>query len=106
MLPNVAFRYALDWARSYVYAGLRLQLPHTLACMCRFMRYKPHKMQMMKEVFLTYIAPVHYNAIRRRRPQQVYTCRVALSALSYGAAAHAWCDNAPAEHKSSPHVSF
>ncbi|KAK9791363.1 hypothetical protein WJX73_009217 [Symbiochloris irregularis] len=36
-----------------------------------FMRYKPREMKLLKEVFLTYIAPVHYNAIRRRRAQQV-----------------------------------
>lgn len=40
------------------------------------MRYKPREMKLLKEVFLTYIAPVHYNAIRRRRAQQVLQRRL------------------------------
>ena len=31
---------------------------------CRFMRYLPKMVKHAKEVFLTYIAPVHYNTIR------------------------------------------
>jgi hypothetical protein len=34
------------------------------AAACRFMRYKPKTVRILLEVFLTYIAPVHYNAIR------------------------------------------
>ena len=32
---------------------------------CRFQRYKPEQVMVPREVFLTYIAPVHYNGIRR-----------------------------------------
>ncbi len=31
---------------------------------CRFMRYLPKMVKHAKEVFLTYIAPVHYNTIK------------------------------------------
>ena len=35
-----------------------------LKALCRFMRYLPKMVKHAKEVFLTYIAPVHYNTIR------------------------------------------
>ncbi|KAK9806216.1 hypothetical protein WJX72_005737 [[Myrmecia] bisecta] len=35
-----------------------------------FMRYKPDTLQLSLEIFLTYIAPVHYNAIRRQTSGQ------------------------------------
>ena len=35
-----------------------------LGLCCRFMRYLPKMVKHAKEVFLTYIAPVHYNTIK------------------------------------------
>ena len=32
--------------------------------LCRFMRYKPPRIKLLLECFVTYIAPCHYNAIR------------------------------------------
>lgn len=51
-------------------------LSSALTALYRFMRYKPQEMKLLKEVFLTYIAPVHYNAIRRRRAQQMLQRRI------------------------------
>ncbi len=37
-------------------------------CICvlhRFLRYEPDELKVALEIFMTYIAPVHYNAIRQ-----------------------------------------
>ena len=43
-------------------SGLVLRI--SLLCICRFLRYEPDELKVALEIFLTYIAPVHYNAIR------------------------------------------
>ena len=67
------------------------------------MRYKPHQMQLLKEVFLTYIAPVHYNAIRRRRAQAMLQRRLSLN--RQGSQIQAALDKAQAEQRGMQRIS-
>ena len=69
------------------------------------MRYKPREMKLLKEVFLTYIAPVHYNAIRRRRAQQVLQRRLSASMNRQSSLIQAAIDKARQEEKAMVRIS-